>query len=337
MHRQCKIDHQRYNFINFSPKFKPPSLPQNDNETKIMTLSSQHRRQENMFIINMCKKIDRFQSSFGVPPPPCERDYAADLLNFEFAEIWKNVLCFQHNVLDFKHVQTNSNYSIFKPPKRKYTRTAIVLESKPLKVRNKNVKNKSKNLTIPKYEPMDDAQLAKALNLDECELSEAFGYAEQELNKMFNDDDYEVDTNGLQLIDDDELAAMFGYPAQNSSFNDEDLAAAQRYVEGNRSSSSSTLDENELAAEFGYGVSDEANEQHDDTFGYSADEESTGSGYDTEVDSEDGQRSTSSDETDTDGGGSSTSSGDGSESSSSEDPSCSSSELHSGEDTSSSS
>ena len=51
---------------------------------------------------------------------------------------------------------------------------------------------------------MSDAQLANALNLDIQELQEAFGYEMPKLNGVFQDDDFEVDTNGL-------LAASFCY------------------------------------------------------------------------------------------------------------------------------
>ena len=57
---------------------------------------------------------------------------------------------------------------------------------------------------------MTDSQLAVALNLNVKKNAEVFGYAANKtlIDSAFCDKAYELETNGLELMDDDELAAL---------------------------------------------------------------------------------------------------------------------------------
>ena len=155
---------------------------------------------------------------------------------------------------------------------------------------------------------MTDRELAQALELDDQELAEAFGYCDRVVDNMFQDDDYQLDTCGLKLIEDvkrddksateDEiLAAEHGYHNMSCvSVDSVELAAEFGYSAQGALSEAHSVDSVELAAEFGYGsqgVLSESNsvgsvsqtsetESSDDSTSDSqaSDVDSNGSGYD---------------------------------------------------------
>ena len=207
---------------------------------------------------------------YGVPPS-FRQEVSEDLICSEFLTIWENVLFFQHNVLKSFPIKANSIQFPQKSYKKKYHHTSIILKSRPLKFRIK--KRTSKLKTSKKlHEPMNDSQLAKALSMDEMELAEAFGYFENhDLNEsafanMFQDDCYEIDTSGLQLVDYETGIKIACVNVENSSnLADQDLAHTFGYWDAAYDSSGDgnknqlelqgncdTDEDAALAAEFGY-------------------------------------------------------------------------------------
>ena len=242
------------------------------------------RQYDHMSYSGLIRKIDKLQGIYGLPPPFIETS-TVDLVSPEFASIWNHVFAFNNNLSEIsskyvtpikKPLQSCGNLT-----KPKYKHSSVILESRPLKIRfNKSCKQQAITHIKQKYEPMTDGELCKALSMDEFELAEAFGYSDNTVVTVFNDDTYEVDTDGLLLADDEDikLAAAYGYndgkDRNTSSDDDFTLAAAFGYrddmdncggehpntevvrQESCRSSTSASLDDQELAAEFGYSAED---------------------------------------------------------------------------------
>ena len=171
-----------------------------------------------------------------------------------------------------------SSQVTMKRSRQKYHHSSVVLESRPLNIFK--VKKHAKKQTEIKckkvYEPMTDSQLAAALNLDVIEIAEAFGYTENDLENKFYDEEYALDTNGLELIDDGELGMLLDCNVAMSQnyledHNVQDIAAQHGYVDD--ATGTDSLDDGEIAAQFGYNDDDHSDTSVDDEalaaeFGY---------------------------------------------------------------------
>ena len=257
-HRWCRIDHHKYNL----------RVCQSDRKTfraeKPINVRISANKQKS-FVTSMSRKLSRLQSNYGFPPLPI-KNFVEDQICPDFLAIWENIAFFQYNVLD-----RNTSYQVIplktaqKPSRKKYHHSTVMLESRPHNI-FKSQKHMKQNKVVEKhyYEPMTDSQLAAALNLDEEEIAGAFGYNNVASINTFHDGDYELDTNGLELIgdgerdalicnnepsseDDIKLAAQFGYYDGNSATQDFSF----EYGYGSRPESSHS--DKDLAIEFGYG------------------------------------------------------------------------------------
>ena len=247
-HYSCKIDHKTYNF------FKPLSQSENKLLSKSYepsSIKSIKLNQENMQIKSMVRKLDKLQAFYGMPPV-VEKNETTSWIEPEFGTIWENVLFFAQNVLNMAVKKTDLPQFNSSLPKVKYVHRSVILESRPMKFAIKRKVSKPKiPKQMPSYQPMTDDELAVALALDKSELEEAFAcndrYDAEEgsfdgaavLQKVFDDDLYQVDVDGLNLLSDGELPSRYGYDDNNSK-SIEDLAAAHGYnVSGPRNSDSS--------------------------------------------------------------------------------------------------
>ena len=167
-HRHCKIDHLKYNLVKQSevPRKLYPTvekLPERNH--------SLYYRKECGWISKLCRKSDKLQSRYGIPPS--YRDLSKDGVCHELFTIWENVLSFNCHVLD--NVSTNSFIQTKPKPKSEYRHKSVILESKPFKFSTKKAIKKPKAVSKV-YEPMTNTELAKAHSIEEIELAEAFGY-----------------------------------------------------------------------------------------------------------------------------------------------------------------
>ena len=295
-HRSCNIDHLKYNLV---VKNYATSRKQENPVMKNLAIqnSSKCPRTDCSWISKICRVTDKLQSSYSAPPTVV-RNLVEDGVDPEFSSIWENVFAINQHIAVHQSpktfIQNNSKFkAVDKYPKKDvYHNRSVILESNPFKFDRKKTTKKPK--PVPKdYEPMTDAQLAKALSMDERELAEAFGYHDTVVNEKFEDDEYAVDTEGLHLVDDCELtggsnfhniqanvqtdlelAAAHGYydetdveiidNIQSMCQTDMELAAAHGYgietevenlaaAHGHYDGSDTSLDDDELAAAFGYG------------------------------------------------------------------------------------
>ena len=315
-HRWCNIDHSKYNLV------KSVCQPNQHQRSSIKA----DNPKDTMCPLALAKKVDKLQRKYGIPSHSSRENTSEDLICPEFASIWKNVLCFGFKILEVDPIKTktiSNNQLHFKPSKNKYTFSSIILESRPYKFKSAVLKTKQtgfRKTILP--EPMSDADLAKALNIDQFELEEAFGYSKSDLNKICNDDVYEMDTCGLELLNESELStANFGQEAA-VDLDDKELAAAFGYVDtcsgddamhehmnedtsdneniaaecGHGKSADDTADSGDIAAQFGYGTGADNTTDSGDIaaeFGYGTDDDNmaTGASND-EYDATEGEETT---------------------------------------------
>ena len=243
-------NHELYNFVKPKSSF---DRSVNNGPSKVNELKY---KKENNFQVKLAKNLDRLQEKYGVPPS-FRPNPAEDLIVSEFASIWENVFSFRSNVLKIDDNEKISNKSYHNPilstkvkaekpddgSKMKVSlksklkhKPLVILESRPYKFKSQNQKCKSRKLKQPdRYEPMSDAELAKALNLDVEEVKEYFEYANENasetvcLDAFGKDDAYNLDVDGLKL---GEISTLPGN--ENISKSLEDLMAAHGYdVDGN--------------------------------------------------------------------------------------------------------
>ena len=264
-HRHCKINHLKYNLVrhvNVPRKLYPmvEKLP----ERNPLLCSGE----ECGWISKLCRTSDKLQSKYGIPPS--NRDLSEDDVCPELFTIWENVLSFNCHVLD--NVSTNSFIQTKPKPKSEYRQKSVILESRPFKFSTKKTIKKPKAVSKV-YEPMTDAELAKALSIEEIELAEAFGYHDNlaienvedgdiAIHEKFDDDNYAVDTDGLCLLDDEKAADMYNLNIYQSNCDDDvELAAAHGY-HGQMDFNESDLDNVyvKLAAAHGYDVESDIEE-----------------------------------------------------------------------------
>ena len=242
---------------------------------------------DSSIVANIARKVANIQNKYGLPPPLFRSNLADDLIDPEFATLWDNVLWFGHKLL-MKTCDTTiiTSYEITsKLTKRKYQRSSIILESKPLRVKSKKHGKKYSTLLKNKQQnTMTDAELAKALDMGEDELAEAFGYTNTSgLNhkswedvlaeahgytntsglshRLCEDENYEIDSQGLEFHSAGELDTLTCINEINSGLQDDELAELFGYsnVDAVQEPSAALENENsldkedrQLAAEFGY-------------------------------------------------------------------------------------
>ena len=87
-------------------------------------------------------------------------------------------------------------------------------------------------LFIKQIRAWTDVELCKALSMDELKLAEAFRYSYNTVATAFDDDTYEVDTDGLLLANDEDIKLAAVYMVimivkiRNRSSNDDLILAA---------------------------------------------------------------------------------------------------------------
>ena len=175
-HKWCKIDHSMYNYVSRSiPDKIRTSRSQSSRSVKMESLGPRSYL-GNISLATMCKKIDHFQSRYGMPPVS-RQNVSEDLIHPVFASIWENVVSFKHNVLDTADKTLKRKSATLSKPKKKMAykfNSSVIMETRPFNIfKEEKVKKTSKKSSLHKScKPMTDAELAKALCLDFVEIKE---------------------------------------------------------------------------------------------------------------------------------------------------------------------
>ena len=233
-HFRCNIDHRRYNYVKPSHVLNSkPSMKKN----QISEPTKSSHINDPMCPSRLIRKINKLQCMYGLPSPMSEIP-TTNLVPPEFTSIWVNVFAFNEHMSEISSQVVTpgmNTKSKINSSRTKFKNSSIILESRPLKIfKTPDTKKKEVIKSSIKYEPMNDAELATALGLDEAEIARAFGYDDEDTSIKavypVYDEEYEIDTEGLDLINDRELAASFGYVEDiDTSLDDRDLAAAHGY------------------------------------------------------------------------------------------------------------
>ena len=125
-HRQCMINHKKYNYVRpHNQSYKPP-IPIKKEE---LSKYSAKLCIGSVSFAKMCRTIDQLQSTYGLPPSS-RLNFREDLIVPEFAVMWENVYHFQHNILQ-DYSDTTKAIKSNKKSEKKYHHTSIILESRP--------------------------------------------------------------------------------------------------------------------------------------------------------------------------------------------------------------